>query len=191
MLTQFDIEYIGYIANTWIPHRNDNGFRSVFALSKHLFPYVVDTLSSCHDIAYISIESSNGCALYNRYTDNSHYLQPSDRTLNVEFDDVMEDMTINGNDFKAISDEDSMNIVRFIMSNMGRHFVVHCRAGKSRSQAVCRFILDTFHDVYAEGDINSYNPCVSYNMSVYEKLRDHYLSWRTFYEMNPISRQPI
>ena len=64
-----------------------------------------------------------------------------DCVLNIEFKDDSEDFDITL----------AKKIVEFIDSNIGKDFYVHCIMGKSRSQAVCRYILETYPELYTYG----------------------------------------
>lgn len=92
------------------------------------------------------------------------------QVLNLEFQDDSEDFSV----------EDAIKIIEFILYNkkLGRDFYVHCIMGKSRSQAVCRFILDTFPEDYKykrEFD----NPLRTPNYHILGTLK---LVWRDLYE---------
>lgn len=63
-----------------------------------------------------------------------------EKVLNISFRDDSEDFTI----------DQAKDIIKFIELNKGKDFYVHCIMGKSRSQAICRFILDNFEG-YVEG----------------------------------------
>jgi len=57
-------------------------------------------------------------------------------SLRVKFWDIEEDFC----DYKIITDETAKIIQDFIIKNIDNKFIVHCRAGKSRSAAVARAI---------------------------------------------------
>ena len=57
-------------------------------------------------------------------------------SLRVKFWDIEEDFC----DYKIISDEVALEIQNFILKNIENRFIVHCRAGVSRSAAVGRAI---------------------------------------------------
>ena len=100
-----------------------------------------------------------------------------DNVLNVEFDDITEDVqhiTDPGVGFTAygLDPATARRMVAFIRDHRGMDFAVHCRAGKSRSQAVVRFIMD----IYPEYDeTNPDNPCMFPNVHTLGKLRE---AWR-------------
>lgn len=101
------------------------------------------------NVAVISIEDVGG----------AHLLPGGPNVLNVDFDDVSDGPT-------AITDSQASEIVKFIERNQDKDFVIHCTAGKSRSQGVARFILD-YYD-YTGG------PCVTPNIEVIIKLKRAY-----------------
>ncbi len=92
------------------------------------------------------------------------------QVLNLEFRDDSEDFSV----------EDAIKIIEFILYNkkLGRDFYVHCIMGKSRSQAVCRFILDTFPEDYKyKRELD--NPLRTPNYHILSTLK---LVWRDLYE---------
>lgn len=99
------------------------------------------------------------------FAEEHYFLNKSDspNVLNIEFDDL-DPTSWHGPEFdpekasyedfyyapntpnppRALDWEMSAKIVKFIVHNLGNDFYVHCSAGVSRSQAIVRFILDTF-----------------------------------------------
>ena len=107
--------------------------------------------------------------------DNEHYLEDGPDVFNVNFDDLREDRKYKGHVFRTITQEQADDMVDFIEKNLGKHFIVHCKAGASRSQAVHRFILDMYPDQYEKCPENLENPCETPNMEVVRKLK---IAWR-------------
>jgi predicted protein tyrosine phosphatase len=70
----------------------------------------------------------------------NHKLTDLNKVLNLSFHDDSEDFDPGT----------AKLIIDFIEINKGKDFYVHCIMGKSRSQAICRFILDNFEG-YVEG----------------------------------------
>lgn len=107
-----------------------------------------------------------------------HWFAPGlPNVCNVEFDDITEDeCTYTGTELDCyktvtaygITPETAERMVRFIDDHRGMDFVVHCRAGRSRSQAVIRYITE-FYPEYTE--TNPDNPCVHPNIHTYLGLR--------------------
>lgn len=175
-------------ANNWIYRATHEmrGKANVIVFSKH------DFVSSVGDIikkfpfstAFISIECTEECSKYwmeeeRDISDNEHFLESSYNILNIDFDDLDDDkeyQTKNGNKvkFRTINEKQADEIVDFIESNMGKDIFIHCRAGSSRSQAVYRFIMDMYPEVYGECIENRDNPCMSPNMKVVSELKRSY-----------------
>jgi predicted protein tyrosine phosphatase len=123
--------------------------KSVLVVPKTKFKETVEKYGNSN-VAYISIEATEECRKYyleeeKEDFDNEHILNSSDNVLNLEFDDITSDHIYKGHLFKAISEKQAEEIVEFIERNLGKMFIVHCKAGRSRSQAVGRFIVD-FYD---------------------------------------------
>lgn len=131
--------------------------------------------------AYISITNNDECANYlgeDFAETNVHLLPDSEHVLNVEFDDITQDVITveNGVNIRGLSDATADKIVAYIDKFVGHDFVVHCRAGKSRSQAVVRYIIDTYPDTYSVARINHSNPprLFMVNYHALKKLKDAY-----------------
>jgi hypothetical protein len=153
--------------------------KNALVFSKPGFKKVADFLKDRDDIAFISIESTEECARYwleqeKGDYDNEHYLPGGPRVLNLEFDDLMSDREYQGHIFRSISGEQAREIVDFIDKNFGRHFIIHCKSGVSRSQGVFRYILDTFPEFYEETEYNQDNPCITPNYTVVTSLKSAY-----------------
>ena len=102
-----------------------------------------------------------------------------DNVLNLEFDDVSEDRVFeykNGLDeitkihAFTITDEQAKQIVDFIEKNIGKTFLIHCKAGFSRSPAVGRFIID-YYEEYNKCKGREYVDRVRPNVEVVSKLK--------------------
>ena len=138
------------------------------------------------NIAFISIENLEECCRYYREVkgindwDNDHYLPDGLGVLNIEFDDVAEDDEKEGYHFKTISQEDADKIVEFIEKNLGKHFIIHCKAGKSRSQGVADFMFQMYPDYFEKCIENSYNPCITPNIEVVRKLKRAFFKYHGF-----------
>lgn len=125
-------------------------------------------------IAFISIIGTQECQDYYIEEKEFHWFkQPHPNVLNLEFDDISEDViTWEGHNFYGLSMEDGKRIVDFIMGNLGKPFYIHCRAGRSRSQGIVRFILDTFPEYGYT--VRSDNPPETPNIDVLCKLKRIY-----------------
>lgn len=62
--------------------------------------------------------------------------------LNLEFDDVSKDRVFGDIHAYAITEEQAEKCVNFIEQNIGKTFIIHCRAGMSRSAAISMFLHD-------------------------------------------------
>ena len=91
--------------------------------------------------------------------------------FNVDFDDI--DTAIRDcGDFVAtcITPEQASAMVKFIIEHCNCDFYIHCNAGKSRSQAVVRYIKD-FLGQTCEIETRADNPCLLPNVFVLNALR--------------------
>ena len=79
---------------------------------------------------------------------------------------------------KPITDKQAEEIVQFIIKNLGKHFIIHCYAGVSRSKAVTQFIFDTFDD-YDKSDCKEWGDKEIPNKFVLKKLKEAYNRLKT------------
>jgi predicted protein tyrosine phosphatase len=166
------------ITQQWLNIINNNNEQHYcIVVSRDDFPYIADMCKDRNDVAFISIESSPTCAQHYLKDKIYHHLK-SDKynVLNICFDDISEDKVCrdtNGEEYKIYTMNEAQADVayRFVKNNIGKHFIIHCRAGKSRSQAFYRFIMDCFSDDYSECVANKYNPCKTPNVEVLCKLK--------------------
>ena len=108
----------------------------------------------------------------------NHWFREKDNVLNLNFDDTPKEVvTYKGVTFYGLTDEDALRTVLFIYNNLDKDIYVNCTAGKSRSQSIVRFILDTFP--YLDFETNPKNPPITPNIFVLSKLkrivRENYL----------------
>lgn len=156
---------------------NQRDFENVCTLNGFNDKSLLTDKYICDKIAFISILGTSESLKYAGEEDNSHFFKKPNRSvLNVEFDDVDSDTNIDGYCFKAISQEQADEIFNFIENNVGKTFLIHCRAGESRSAAVGQFIKEIYSDIYSDNkdDWKTYNHCV------YRKL------YRSFYNKNKL-----
>lgn len=125
-------------------------------------------------VAIISICCTEDCirgylAARDPDADDSHWFDHStSNIINIDFDDIIDDeFESNGYIYKCITNEQAKELHDFIWNNKGKDFYIHCRAGKSRSQAVGRYIRETFEGYEERKD----NPCLYGNINVLNKLR--------------------
>ena len=168
---------VEYIKNSWKEHRNNSDKKNTFAVNRYIFPQIVDMLSDCKDIAFISIGETKDCIEYNKFEDYGHYLKDSENVLNIDFDDLECDFTFEGYNFKVITDEQALQIYDFLMKHSDKHIICHCRAGKSRSAAISEFLLQMFSDKYEECEANRINSDKTPNGEVLRKLKRIYYEY--------------
>lgn len=128
------------------------------------------------DWAFISICHTPQIAQNFFQDEDKHYFKdPHDNVLNLEFDDITCSMSLVKSDSglevaaQGITVEQATLIVEFIKKhvNYKRNFLIHCRAGRSRSQAIVKYITIT----YGEVETSKFNPLVSYNTFVLDNLK--------------------
>ena len=85
--------------------------------------------------------------------------QNGSNILKIYFDDITEpilNIGRRGRFARGIDIDQARQIVEFIDRNIDKDFYIHCYAGKSRSQAVVQYILDTYGD--RDWEIRPENP---------------------------------
>lgn len=158
--------------------------RTVKVYSKPEFRRHLDEFKNDPGTAIISIECTPDCVKYRLEADkgdfdNEHLLESSERVLNLDFDDVPGpyDLHYKEHWMLSMSGKQAYEIVRFIEKHVEeeRSFVIHCKAGESRSRAIGEFILEFFGNKYMDG--NPDNPISEVcNVDVLTKLKDKYYS---------------
>lgn len=145
--------------------------------------YVDETVEKDDTKAFISIENTEECLKYYLEDDESKHWFESDHpnVLNMDFDDLpCEHHDWHGHIFKGMSDEQADRMVEFIERNMEgeprKDFIIHCRAGISRSQAVGMFLWAFYQEYFYDNVRWSQNSSEheGYNRYVYFKLRNAY-----------------
>lgn len=127
------------------------------------------------DAIFISITGTPECQNYYIEEEEFHWFKKEipGKILNLEFDDIPDsETTWKGHKFIGITPGQAEEIINLIEENPGKDIHVHCRAGKSRSQGVVRFILDMYPN--REYKTRPDNPCVSPNMYVVRTLKRAY-----------------
>lgn len=153
MLTQHDKDYIHYIEQIWKEDRNKKYFKNAIAINSLIFPYIMQCLSDCDDIAYISlIEEAYVYEINNVQTYNNTILY-----------------------YDIIGDDKFMRILNFIESNLDKHIFVCCKDGKEYARGICKFIFNMFPEKYAEEKVNYYNPCIITNTNIIIALKKAYV----------------
>jgi len=142
---------------------------------------------------FISIIGTKECLKYYlEEDDTTHWFSKEHpNVLNLEFDDIGQDeIEWKGHIFKGFSDEQAQKAFDFIEkfieeakekgSDARRNFVIHCRAGMSRSQAFGAFLKD-FYPEYFTAKYDNLLPHP--NKHVYRKLsRCFYKKYKPDYE---------
>lgn len=115
-------------------------------------------------------------------TRHYHICKDAINVLNLDFDDAdpmgygLDDNTkVYNNDLNIIyffTKEMADKAVKFIETNKDKHFVIHCGAGVSRSQAFIKYIKTIYYD--NDFYINPDNPCIHPNGYVYSQLMSSY-----------------
>lgn len=119
------------------------------------------------DKAFISIVGTKDVQEYYLEEKEYHWFKHKhSNVLNLEFDDVDEDKEWDGHVAMAITDEQAEEIVNFIEENLGKNFLIHCRAGMSRSQAIKHFIVSNYEE-YKDVPLDT---CSTPNVCVLRKL---------------------
>lgn len=108
--------------------------------------------------------------------DDHWFKEDHDNVINLNFDDIIDDEMVSKTNegiftYRCISKEDAARLYKFIEKNNGKDFIIHCRAGKSRSQGVARFLYDCYG--YENGRLE--NPCLYPNVNVVSKLKRCFL----------------
>lgn len=140
-----------------------------------------DNIETNQDYAFISIIGTPQVIdeYLGEYGTKHYFNANHNNVLNLDFDDVSKDrdfeyQTLNGETkvirVKAMSEEQAEQCLEFIENNIGKTFIIHCRAGVSRSQAFFRFITD-FYEEYKDCEGNIENPCIAPNKDVVIKLK--------------------
>lgn len=116
------------------------------------------------------VKNNYNSAGYNGAEDE-HYFSDAENVFNVDFDDITSAVEIY-RDITAtcITKEQAEKLVKFIEDHKECDFYIHCNAGKSRSQAVVRYICETYGDKY-EIKTREDNPCLYPNIYVLNELR--------------------
>lgn len=104
-------------------------------------------VESISDKAFISIIGTEECQKYYLEESEEHWFKQNHlNVLNLEFDDISEDMVYHGHKLSALNEKQANELFSFIEKNIGKDFIIHCRAGVSRSQAVASFINDMYYE---------------------------------------------
>ena len=140
-----------------------------------------DNVENDKEHAYISIIGTKECLKYYlEEEDTTHWFKDNHpNVINLDFDDITKDeIEWEGHIFKGFSGEQAQQLFDFIENNKDKSFIIHCRAGMSRSQGVGNFINDFY-----KGEFESDTLLPHPNKEVYRKLsKCYYKKYRPEYE---------
>ncbi len=106
-----------------------------------------------NDIAFISIiGSEHGRNVFIGNERTHWFKEKHENVLNLEFDDVEVEFEYKGGVILPISEEQAKETFDFIEYNLGKDFLIHCKAGISRSAAVGRFIVEMYDGYETDND---------------------------------------
>ena len=146
--------------------------------------YVDETVEKDDTKAFISIVNTETCLKnYMEDFETKHWFETNhSNVFNVDFDDISRDsFEWHGYTILGMSDQQASDMVDFIERNMEgevrKDFIIHCRAGVSRSQAVGMFLWDYYGDYFYDNTkwLETSYEHVGYNKHVYYKLKKAYL----------------
>lgn len=126
-----------------------------------------DTVDSFSGYAFISIQSSKVLAP----AEKPYFQKQHSNALTITFDDITNNDTevlTQYSDCHLFTDQDAKTIYDFVKKNIGKHFIIHCTAGISRSGAVGEFIQRVTESSYSE--FVRHNPNIHPNSFVLLKL---------------------
>lgn len=150
-------------------NRPDNGNSTISIASKN-------DEESCH---WFNVELNNNINLDfddlspEQWWDKDYYDETLDCYLEGIYsaDTLFFDFNLEDVHFHAMNYDEAFKLVKFIDERIceGDNIYVHCSAGASRSQAIVRYILDTYHNI--DWEIREDNPCLTPNWHVVRMLK--------------------
>jgi len=126
-----------------------------------------DTVANFKNYAFISIQTSKLLAPM----ENPYFQKQHPNALTITFDDITDkdgDVLSQYPGSVLFNDNHAKTICEFVKGNIGKHFIIHCTAGISRSGAVGEFIQRVTETPYAE--FIRANPDIRPNYFVLGKL---------------------
>lgn len=103
-------------------------------------------VENVNDIAFISIIGTENCQKYYLNEIEEHFFKENhSNVINLEFDDIDHDIDYDGHKLLSLSNKQANDLFNFIENNIDKNFVIHCRAGMSRSGAVGQFIFNMYN----------------------------------------------
>lgn len=124
------------------------------------------------DVAFISIIDSPAALKYWDDEDSvfaRHILNDAENVLNLDFDDVSK----QENGLHPLTGQQAEQIVDFILKHRGKDFLIHCKAGFSRSAAIGQIIKDFFPEYKNNENYDGRNAFVfsQLRIKMYEQLQ--------------------
>lgn len=111
--------------------------------------------------------------------EDEHYFKDAENVLNIDFDDINEQTLkcYDNGEYKftatCITEAQAKELAIFIERHHNCDFYIHCNAGKSRSQAVVRYINDMYGHIKTI-ETRAENPCLYPNAFVLSALKHAY-----------------
>lgn len=156
--------------------------KNITVFSKVLFDKFCKThqyndanIENINDTAFISIIGTENCQKYYLNEIEEHYFKYNHpNVLNIEFDDIDANMMYKGYWFLTLSKLQAKELFNFIENNIEKNFVIHCRAGMSRSGAIGTFIYNMYKEQFELNVVNSRNGKTTPNINVLTLLKEEY-----------------
>lgn len=123
-----------------------------------------ETIKAWKNQAFIEIQSErdlDSCPFW--------FKENHPNVLRITFDDTEKDYLDKDYWVRVITDEKAKEIFDFVIQNKGKHFLIHCHAGVSRSGAVAQFICE-LNDISLQ-EFQTMNPYTLPSFEVLSKLR--------------------
>lgn len=150
-----------------------------YIISREEFLKIHNSLDK-HNLCLISISEPLGVDKYNDTELSDEIVKDFKASLRVKFWDIEEDI---GN-YKVISDRQAKQIQDFIIENKDSKFIIHCKAGQSRSAGVGKAVEciknfgtgDQAKYYYQTGFNSDIDNCKRYspNLTVFDKIVKDY-----------------
>lgn len=144
-----------------------------------------------YNLAFISIccskDAQEYCYQHYGEEDNHYFNENHKNVINLDFDDVDEDGIYDGVELFSINEKQVLELYNFIENNSYKDFIIHCRAGKSRSRAVGIYIVENYdyepnlsygNDLSDRGNVS----VLSSLNRVYREKEDLKCKWRELHK---------
>lgn len=156
--------------------------KNIIVFSKVLFDefcskrgYNDSNIESVNNFAFISIVGTENCQKYYLNEVEEHFFKKNhSNVINLEFDDIDHDIDYYGHKLLSMSDDQAGDLFKFIENNIDKTFIIHCRAGMSRSGAVGQFIFSMYNAHNKLIAKNKANGRIMPNINVLTLLKKQY-----------------